>query len=95
MKATGTHLLEQVNSLLPEHFRVELKVSADWLWRFQERQNFKPRKIHGEACEADGDAVKRELHNTCFACNSYEKEDVWNAYEKGMNSSMHADSSIS
>lgn len=55
----------------------------------------KSRKLHGEAGDADADAVERELPNLRLACDRYAKEDVWNADETGLNYAMPPDRTIS
>lgn len=95
IKAKGKRLLEEVNRLLPESSGVDLTFSAGWLWRFQRRWNLKSRKLHGEAGDADADAVERELPNLRLACDRYAKEDVWNADETGLNYAMPPDRTIS
>lgn len=94
IRAKEIRLLQDVNCLLAESSRVDLKFSAGWLWRFQKRWNLKSRKTHGEAASVDEAAVRRDLPKIRLACSRYSKEDVWNADETGLNNSMDPDRKI-
>lgn len=95
IRAKAIRLLEEVNALLPEDSKVIFKFSSGWLWRFQKRWNLKSRKLHGEAKDADEQAVERELPELRAACSRYAKEDIWNADETGLNYAMPPDQTIS
>ena len=72
-----------------------LKFTAGWLWNFQRRWNLKARKLHGEASDADDEAIAQALPDLRNLCPEYRPEDFWNADETGCNYSMAPDRNIS
>ena len=71
-----------------------LKFTAGW-WNFQRRWNLKARKLHGEAGDADDQAIAEALPNLRNLCRQYRPEDVCNGDETGCNYAITPDRSIS
>lgn len=95
IREKGKRLLVEVNALLPDADKIKMKFSAGWLWNFQRRWHLKSRKLHGESCDADEVAIARELPNLRSICARYERKDVFNADETGLNYAMPPDRTIS
>ena len=94
IREKGKRLLQDICTDLCEN-GPRLKFTAGWLWNFQRRWNLKARKLHGEAGDADDEALAQALTDLPNLCHEYRPEDVWNADETGCNYAMAPDRIIS
>ena len=94
IREKGKRLLQDVCTDLSENGE-RLKFTAGWLWNFQRRWNLKARKLHGEAVDADDQAITEALPNLRNLCRQYRSGDVWNGDATGCNYAMAPGRSIS
>lgn len=94
IKEKGKRLLADVNALLPQEKRMELKFTSGWLWNFQRRWNLRSRKLYGEAADIDEEVMNRAVPELQALCQNYRSDDVWNADETGINYAMPPDRTI-
>jgi len=77
-------LLDEANKHLPETKRLDLKFSNGWNERFKKRYGLRFRRVHGEALNADQEAINLHMPRIMRIVMTYAARDIWNAEEFGL-----------
>lgn len=87
-------MLAEVDALLLDGENISLSITSGWFWNFQRRWNLKSSVLHGEAGDADEATVIKDLPKLRNICRQYNKDDIFNVDEIGLNYAMHPDRTI-
>uniref|UniRef100_A0A1I8M6K0 HTH CENPB-type domain-containing protein n=1 Tax=Musca domestica TaxID=7370 RepID=A0A1I8M6K0_MUSDO len=81
----STHMLMEKAEQLAQQMNCDFTPSTGWLWRWQQRQGIKLRKIHGEQKSADSNAAEDFLSSVVpNIISEYEEADIFNADESAL-----------
>lgn len=81
----STNMLMEKAQQLAQQMNCDFTPSTGWLWRWQQRQGIKLRKIHGEQKSADSNAAEDFLSSVApNILSEYEEADIFNADESAL-----------